>query len=71
MLDPQWLLFVPSFYGFILNWGPIIWGLLGLLAGGILGLLGDLFISRLGFKNGRPVLKAKLAPGVNNAPQFA
>lgn len=36
-----------AIYGFILKWGPIVWGLIGLLAGAILGLLGDILISRL------------------------
>ena len=28
-------------YGYVLKWGPIIWGLIGLFAGGILGFLLD------------------------------
>lgn len=39
-----------AIYGFILPWGPIIWGIFGLLAGGLLGLLGDVLISRIRFK---------------------
>ncbi|MGG1397117.1 hypothetical protein ABE288_04715 [Bacillus salipaludis] len=27
-----------AIYGFVLTWGPIIWGLLGFIVGGILGL---------------------------------
>ncbi len=30
-------------YGFILEWGPIIWGLIGLIAGSVLGFIIDLF----------------------------
>ncbi|PRX30399.1 hypothetical protein BX659_10740 [Orenia metallireducens] len=35
-----------SIYGFILKWGPIVWGLIGLLVGGFLGLLIRLLISK-------------------------
>jgi hypothetical protein len=31
-----------AIYGFLLTWGPIIWGLLGFLAGGILGFTIDI-----------------------------
>jgi hypothetical protein len=30
-----------SIYGFILTWGPILWGVIGLIAGGLIGLLLD------------------------------
>jgi hypothetical protein len=30
-------------YGFVLEWGPIIWGLIGLLSGAIIGFLLDYF----------------------------
>ena len=33
-------------YGFILNWGPIIWGLVGLAFGAILGLIIDLLLTK-------------------------
>ncbi|ATW26156.1 hypothetical protein [Candidatus Formimonas warabiya] len=36
-----------AIYGFVLYWGPIIWGLIGLLSGAILGLLGDIFLSQI------------------------
>lgn len=36
-----------SIYGFVMKWGPIIWGLIGLLLGAVLGLLLDLFAGRL------------------------
>lgn len=32
-----------TIYGFILEWGPIIWGLIGLLGGALLGFLLDYF----------------------------
>ncbi len=34
-------------YGFILEWGPIIWGLIGLLSGAIIGFLLDYFYGRI------------------------
>lgn len=40
-------LLLGSIYGFVLNWGPIIWGLIGLLLGAVLGFVGDLFITRV------------------------
>ena len=33
-------------YGFVQNWGPIIWGLIGLVAGFLLGFLLDISFSR-------------------------
>lgn len=43
-----------AIYGFVLQWGPIVWGLLGLLTGAMLGFLGDLGISRIRFPKSRP-----------------
>lgn len=38
-------------YGFVLAWGPITWGLLGLTGGAILGFLLDFFYGRMqGYK---------------------
>jgi len=34
-------------YGFVLEWGPITWGLIGLLGGVILGFLLDYFYGRI------------------------
>lgn len=34
-------------YGFILAWGPIVWGLIGLLSGAIIGFLFDYFYGRI------------------------
>jgi len=34
-------------YGFVLKWGPIAWGLIGLLGGAILGFLLDYFYGRI------------------------
>lgn len=34
-------------YGFVLAWGPIIWGLIGLLSGAVLGFLLDYFYGRI------------------------
>jgi len=33
-------------YGFVLTWGPILWGLIGLFAGFAVGLVLDIWISR-------------------------
>jgi len=34
-------------YGFVLTWGPITWGVIGLLGGAILGFLLDYFYGRI------------------------
>lgn len=36
-----------SIYGFIWRWGPIIWGLLGLVGGVLLGVIIELAVSKL------------------------
>ena len=33
-------------YGFVLKWGPVIWGLIGLFLGAFLGFVPDLFIGK-------------------------
>jgi hypothetical protein len=33
-------------YGFILSWGPIIWGLIGLFGGGAVGIAGDYLLTK-------------------------
>jgi hypothetical protein len=33
-------------YGFVLNWGPVIWGLLGLAGGFLLGLMIELLVNK-------------------------
>ncbi|MDG5788574.1 hypothetical protein QA612_13895 [Evansella sp. AB-P1] len=38
-------------YGFILTWGPIIWGLIGFAVGAILGLIIDYFYTKKKTKN--------------------
>ena len=35
-----------AIYGFVLAWGPIIWGLIGMVAGALTGLLIEMLISR-------------------------
>jgi len=56
-----------AIYGFVLTWGPIIWGLIGLLAGALLGLVGDLFISRLTSKT--PIAKKPTGTAGGKAAQ--
>jgi len=46
-------LLLGAIYGFLLNWGLVVWGLIGLLGGAVLGLLGDIFITRI-FNKKRP-----------------
>lgn len=48
-----------AIYGFVLKWGPIIWGLIGLTIGAILGLAGDILISRFILKKNRPPQKGQ------------
>ena len=43
-------------YGFSLKWGPIIWGLIGLICGGILGFIIDI-IPKKGMRNKNKVPK--------------
>jgi hypothetical protein len=31
-------------YGFVLKWGPVLWGVIGLLTGGVIGYLLDIFL---------------------------
>ncbi|KUG03881.1 putative membrane protein [hydrocarbon metagenome] len=40
-------------YGFVLEWGPIIWGLIGLAGGFCLGFLLDLSFSKVRHSKGR------------------
>lgn len=40
-------------YGFDLQWGPIIWGLIGLAAGFLIGLILDVSVSRVKHSKGR------------------
>ncbi|MEQ8200205.1 MAG: hypothetical protein ABRQ24_02160 [Syntrophomonadaceae bacterium] len=41
------LMLLGAIYGFVLPWGPIIWGIIGFITGSVLGFLGDVFIARL------------------------
>ena len=45
-----------AIYGFVLYWGPVIWGIIGLLVGFTLGLMGDLLLTRV-FKKKKEVDK--------------
>lgn len=55
-------------YGFIAEWGPIIWGLLGLAAGFAIGLVLDLTVSRfIHSKNRRKDKASELIVMVNCA----
>jgi hypothetical protein len=40
------LMVVGAIYGFILKWGPIVWGLIGLLTGAAIGFLLDCLIGK-------------------------
>jgi len=40
-------------YGFVWEWGPIIWGLIGLIAGFVLGILLDMLFSKTRPSKGR------------------
>lgn len=40
-------------YGFVWAWGPIIWGLLGLAGGFLIGFLLDIFFSKFRHSRGR------------------
>ncbi|VBB06934.1 Hypothetical protein LUCI_2176 [Lucifera butyrica] len=54
------LMILGVIYGFILPWGPIAWGLIGLLAGFVIGLLAD-----IGFtKRSKPFVKMGRTPEV-------
>ncbi len=35
-----------TIYGFVLSWGPVLWALLGLLGGAVLGFILDLLINK-------------------------
>jgi len=50
-------------YGFVLEWGPIIWGLIGLLSGAVFGFLLDYFYGRI---TGKKKEKASRKAGENN-----
>ncbi|MDH7479491.1 MAG: hypothetical protein QHH02_05730 [Syntrophomonadaceae bacterium] len=41
-------------YGFVLHWGPIIWGAIGLAGGGVLGFLIDRCFGRVRKRAGPP-----------------
>jgi len=42
---------IGAIYGFILYWGPVIWGLIGLFGGAVIGFAGDVLLSRILSKN--------------------
>lgn len=54
-------------YGFVWEWGPIIWGLIGLFGGAALGFLLDYFYSQIrGKKKATKTRNQKKAGGNNN-----
>jgi len=42
-------------YGYVLKWGPIIWGLIGLIAGAVLGFIIDIIPKKKGQNNKKKV----------------
>lgn len=42
-------------YGFVLKWGPIVWGLIGFAVGALLGLIIDYFYTKRNSKNRKKV----------------
>jgi hypothetical protein len=38
-------------YGFVLKWGPVIWGLIGLMLGAVLGFIIDIIPKKKGRRN--------------------
>ena len=55
-------------YGFLLTWGPIIWGLIGLVVGFLLGFLIDYFWGKIRqSKNRRPESRGEIIILVNCA----
>lgn len=46
MLGASFFAVIGAIYGFILYWGPIIWGLIGLFGGFLLGLLIELAVNK-------------------------
>jgi len=53
-------------YGFVLKWGPIIWGLIGLFGGAILGLLLDYFYGRIRGHKQAKATRNQVKSGENN-----
>ena len=53
-------------YGFILEWGPITWGLIGLLGGAILGFLLDYFYGRIRGHKKKKATRNQVKAGENN-----
>lgn len=52
------LMLLGAIYGFVISLGPIICGIIGLISGGALGLLGDVFLSRIAKKRSRKAYSA-------------
>ena len=46
-------------YGFVLKWGPVLWGLIGMLFGAFLGFIIDIIPKKKGWRNKKNVSNKK------------
>ena len=53
-------------YGFVLKWGPIAWGLIGLFGGAMLGFLLDYFYGRVRSHKQEKATRKQVKAGENN-----
>jgi hypothetical protein len=53
-------------YGFVLKWGPIAWGLIGLFGGATLGFLLDYFYGRIRGHKKEKAARSRVKAGENN-----
>lgn len=53
-------------YGFVLEWGPIIWGLIGLLSGAVIGFLLDYFYGSIFGRKKKKTSQNRVKAGERN-----